>query len=163
MTALLAKARRQPYIVVGLVALILILAALFEAVRQAIVPVHPGFVWQVSSGGLLLIALSYQWVLLYVRWTRQTQSMRWAYQTHRWAGVACALFFVGHALPSGSIWMNTLSAIFFLTAMTGLMNREIVRYTKDWHYKLWFWTHIALSAAMVPLIAVHVWVALLYE
>lgn len=163
MTALIATARRQPYLVVGLIALILILAALFESIRAAVVPVNPGFTWQVSTGTLLVCALAYQWYLLYARWTRRNNHLRWAYLTHRWVGVACALLFVAHALPSASIWMNVLSATFFLTAMTGLMNREIVRYTEQWQYKLWFWSHIALSASMVPLIGVHVWVALLYE
>lgn len=163
MTALIATARRQPYLVVGLVVLIVLLAALIEGVRKVVVPAEPGFWWQVGSGTTLTAALAYQWLLLYLRMTRQTRHLRRMYQTHRWVGVACAISFIAHAAPSGSIWMNMLSGLFFLTALTGLMNREIVRYTKDWHYKLWFWSHVSISAAMVPMIALHIWVALAYE
>lgn len=163
MTALIATARRQPYLIVGLVALILVLAAIFEGVRQAIVPARPGFWWQVGTGSLLTATLTYQWTLLYLRVTQQSRRLRRIYATHRWVGVACALSFILHAAPSGSVWMNVLSTLFFLTALTGLMNREIVRYKQDWHYKLWFLSHVSISAAMVPMIAVHIWIALAYE
>ena len=71
--------------------------------------------------------------------------------------------FALHAVRMGHTWMTLLSVVFFLIALTGVLNREVLRYRQNWIYLVWLSAHIGLSAMMVPLVALHVWVALAYQ
>ena len=44
-----------------------------------------------------------------------------------------------------------------------MLNREVLGYRSNLLYLIWLALHIGLSAAMVPLITVHIWVALAYQ
>ena len=73
------------------------------------------------------------------------------------------VLFALHAVRFGYGWTHILSVVFLLCAASGLMNREVVRYRSQATYNFWFWCHIALASALLPLIAVHIWVALAYQ
>ncbi len=126
-----------------------------------LLPGESHFLWQVITGFLLAALLVYQWVLLYVRVFGG--NVRRFYQAHRWVGVICTILFALHAFSFGYGWTNTLAIVFCLSAVTGLLNREIFSYRSVWMYKLWYWSHITLSINLIPLVAVHIWVALAYE
>ena len=74
---------------------------------------------------------------------------------------------LGVATPTlaslGYFWMTALSLCFFLLALTGVLTRQVLGFRQNWLYLLWLTVHIGLAAAMIPLIAVHVWVALAFE
>ncbi len=161
MTELLELVRARPYIVLGVLGVILILVLLDSGVIVNTVPPDRLFAWQVVTGLLLTMLLLYQWVLLLLRVFGG--NVRSHYKAHRWVGVVCTVFFALHALSFGYGWTNTLAIVFCLSAVTGLLNREVITYRKPWKYKLWYWSHVTLSVNLVPLIAVHVWVALVYE
>ncbi|WP_294222314.1 hypothetical protein [uncultured Shimia sp.] len=122
-----------------------------------------GFVQQVVTGALLLSLLSYQWVLFFKRVTKDNRNARQVVVRHRWVGTAATLLFALHAVRFGHVWMSTLSAVVFLVALTGVLNREVLRYRSHTIYLVWLLAHIGLSAALVPLVAVHIWVALAYQ
>lgn len=122
-----------------------------------------GFDWQVVTGALLVACLIYQWTLFVKRVTRDNHNIRQHQKLHRWIGVLATLLFALHALRFGHVWMTGLSAVFFLTALTGIFNREVLQYRQNWIYLVWLMCHIGLSAMLMPLIAVHVWVALAYQ
>ncbi len=161
MTELLAIAKRRPYIIYGFISLVFILLMLSTGVVINSVPSQQLFLWQVVTGTLLLLTLMYQWVLLFLRLFNKQSPAH--YKAHRWLGVACATLFALHAVSFGYGWTNTLAVVFILSALTGLLNREIVGYRKPVLYKLWYWSHVTLSVNLAPLTAVHIWVALVYE
>jgi hypothetical protein len=115
----------------------------------------------VVTGISLLSALGFQWYLLRKRWLKTMT--RFDLVMHRWIGVLATFFFALHAARVGHSWMIVLTIVFVLTALTGLMNKEVMKYPQRWMYLLWLGLHISLSTIMLPMIAVHVWVALAYQ
>ena len=163
MNTIILKAKKLPYLVFALIAIILALAALLEQLQGFLKPNIPKFLWQVVTGAGLITAVSYQWYLLYLRQIQQTKQMRFHYLSHRWVGVSATVLFATHAISAGHMWTTALAVVFILVAITGILNREIIPYPKQWMYLAWFWVHITLSFIMLPLIVVNIWVALLYQ
>lgn len=164
MTALLLRTARRPYAILGLLGLALAIAALAADMRSAVDWLLPGrFAWQVVTGLILALAMGYQWLLLVARLSGRAAMVQRRYRWHRWIGAAMTVLFVLHAVRFGYGWTSTLATVFLLTALTGLLNREVIPYRSRWHYMLWFGAHVALSAFLVPLTALHIWVALAFE
>ena len=163
MNAVIATMRKSPYVLVGTFGLILALSARLNQLRGVLVPADPDFIWQIVTGAPLAAAMGYQWVLFIQRMTGFSANPRLHYVAHRWVGVFATLLFALHGVRFGYYWMTALAVVFFLTALSGLFNREVVRYSKPWIFQTWLVLHIAFSSVMVPLIVVHVWVALAYQ
>lgn len=118
------------------------------------------FAWQPVTGVGLLSTMIYQWYLLRKRWIGDMT--RRDVVIHRWAGVVAVILFSLHAARLGHTWMMAITVLFILIGITGILNKEVMRYKTRGAYLMWFSIHIGLSVAIAPLIAVHVWVALSY-
>lgn len=162
MSALILRLRRRPYVLIGLLGLSLIVALFAAGTAFQPVPWGGSLPWQIWTGAALLTAIAYQWVLLFTRDGTAARHRR-HYTAHRWVGVVTTLLFAVHAVRFGHGWTTALALTFIAVAATGLLNREVIPYRARWIYNLWLWVHIALASALVPLIAVHVWVALSYQ
>lgn len=155
--------QRVPYASWILLALLMGLIAISREWQTAYFEPSLRFNLRVTTGTCLLICLCFQWVLLVGRVTRKNVNTRKVLITHRWVGVATTYLFALHAVRFGYVWMTSLSAVLFLVALTGVLNRDVLRFRKNWIYLLWLACHIGLSAALMPLVAVHIWVALAYQ
>lgn len=154
-------ARKRPYLLFGCSGIALIVVFLQMGVMIKTMPENVQFIWQVLTGLTLTILVLYQCILLIVRILGKNATAH--YRAHRWVGVLSTVVFALHALSVGYGWTMTLVIVFILGAITGMLNREVVNYLKPWKYKLWYWSHVTLSINLLPLIAVHIWVALVYE
>lgn len=163
MTEVLLRLRRRPYVFLGLMGLGITLAVLTLGGAMQSVGLTGSLTWQVTTGALLLTGMIYQWLLLFAREEGDAAKVRRHYAAHRWVGVAMTLLFAAHAVRFGHAWTSAVAWTFLAVAATGLLNREVIRYRSRWLYLLWLWVHIALAAALVPLIAFHVWIALTYQ
>lgn len=163
MRVLKATLRRTPYVPLILFAVVFAAVLLSAELKSALASPLTGFVQQVVTGTLLLGLLGYQWVLFFKRVTKDSRNAWTVLVRHRWVGAAATLLFALHAVRFGHVWMSALSAVVFLIALTGVMNREVLRYRSNAIYLIWLVTHIGLSAALVPMVAVHIWVALAYQ
>lgn len=159
MTALVLKIRKVRYLGWGIVAVVLALLAM------ALGPdlIARSFPWQVVTGTALLVCMLYQWMIFIQRFTQTTTNARQHYLAHRWVGVAATLLFAAHAVRPGEMWMTAVAILFIALAVTGLLNREVVKYKKQWMYFAWLGLHMMLSAMLLPLVAVHIWAALAYQ
>ncbi|MBT0958489.1 hypothetical protein IV417_13950 [Alphaproteobacteria bacterium KMM 3653] len=163
MTALIRRARRHPYFWLGIGALFLVSLSLFAGLRGFAMRRIDGFTWQVSTGLLLFVVLAYQWVLLAVRQMGLQSRMRMHFVAHRWMGIVTIVCFLLHAQRAGYGWTLALTLVFFFTGLSGLFSKEIVGYKRRWTYLLWLWCHICLAFSLVPMIAVHIWIALTFQ
>lgn len=163
MRVLMATARRAPYAVLILMALSLAVLVIAQDLQSGALVALSAFEFQVVTGALLVTGLCYQWVLFFKRVLRDTRNARAVTVNHRWVGVGMTYLFALHAVRLGHTWMTVLSAVFFLIAMTGVLNREVLRYRQNWIFLTWLALHIGLSAMLVPLVALHIWVALAYQ
>jgi hypothetical protein len=163
MSAVFRQIRTRPYALAALAALTAALVVLGAGLAPGIRLGAWGLAWQVVTGGALLGAVAWQWMLLIARMTGPAETVLRHYARHRLVGAATAALFAAHAVRFGYGWTSALSLTFLLLAASGLLNREIMRYRAKWTYNLWLFLHVALSAALLPLALVHVWVALAYE
>ena len=162
MQSFMIRIRRTPYAPFIFLALLLI-ALTFLDFSADWFSLRGTLTWQVVSGSLLLTLLIFQWVLFFKRGFPGLTLSSQDVSQHRWVGVAVTYVFALHAVRLGHAWMTGLSVLFFLLALTGVLNRQVIGYRQNWLYLLWLVAHIGISAAMVPLIGVHIWVALAYE
>lgn len=161
MSTFILAAQKSPYLIIGLIGAVLVFLFHKLDVLVRTVPDRELFLWQVISGVLLTATIVYQWYLLLARICGfKTQSH---YQAHRWVGAISTALFALHAVSFGYAWTNALAIIFCLSAITGFLNKEIIGYKSKWAYHLWYWMHVTLSVNLLPLIAVHIWVALAFE
>ena len=149
-----------PYAFFGFLGLCIVSAALILGLQGRWVPEDISFLWQVVTGVGLVAAMTFQWVLFYNRWTGQTRSQDLI--QHRWVGVTTVVLFGLHAARIGHTWMLGLTILFLLIGVTGILNKQIMRYQTRGAYLTWLALHIGLSVAIIPVIAVHIWVALVY-
>ena len=164
MIALLMALDRQPYLRIALICLAVLILALALGLQSQWVPQDWKFMWQVVTGTMLTGAISYQWFLLLSRIRGDAAALtRARYTNHRWVGSISFLLFALHAISIGHMLTNVLALLFLACAITGILNREIMRYRKEWTYRLWYSLHLAFSTLMVPLILAHIWIALAYE
>lgn len=163
MTEVLLRLRRRPYVILGLLTLALAVAALTAGTAFRPWLTGGALTWQMVSGTLLLTGMTYQWMLLRARGRGRPAEVRRHYAAHRWVGVGLTLVFALHAVRFGHAWTSALALTFMAVAATGLLNREVIPYRSRWLYRAWLWLHIALSSALVPLVALHIWVALTYQ
>jgi len=154
---------RARYLPLGIVMAGLAVVALGVALHEQLVPTAWQFTWLVITGSALFVALLYQWVLLIKRIRNDSVHLQRHYQAHRWVGIASIGLFGLHAFGFGYFWTNALAITFCLTALTGMLNREVVRYRTPRAYLVWFGLHLTLSAVMIPLIIGHIWAALVFE
>ncbi|MCJ7873832.1 hypothetical protein Q4577_13870 [Marinovum sp. 2_MG-2023] len=162
MIVVLTRLRQRPYAMLGLFGL-----ALITTVFTAGVALRPAFdltlSWQIVTGALLVTGMAYQWMLLVARQTGKAAEVRRHYAAHRWVGVGMTLLFAVHAVRFGHAWTSVLAMCFIAVAATGLLNREVIPYRSKLLYNVWLWLHIALSSALIPLTALHIWIALTYQ
>lgn len=151
---------RTPYAAFGAAGIIMAAFALAVGWQQLFLPSKLQFAWQSVTGTLLLMTMTFQWYLFRRRWIGQMT--RRDLVIHRWAGVFAVILFGLHAARFGHTWMLSITILFLLIGVTGILNKEVMRYKTRGAYLAWFAIHIGLSVAIVPLIAVHVWVALSY-
>ena len=164
MTEIILRLRRQPYLGLALASLTLMALALLIGLQQSAIPDTWRFWWQVVTGTLLTGVIGYQWMLLYYRLSgANAATQRKYYTNHRWVGSVSFLLFAFHAISIGHMLTNLLALLFLACGITGILNREIIRYRANWAYNLWFALHLAFSALLAPLILAHIWIALLYE
>lgn len=163
MTELILRARQQPYFPLWAAGLACAVGLVIFGLRQWATQDTLGFAWNAVLGLLLLVAILFQYALLFVRHMRLNKHIRRQYTLHRWVGCATLFLYALHAVRFGHAWTLVLSATFLLLAVSGIFHKEVVRYKSKRTYFAWLGLHIVLSIALLPLIAVHVWVALMYE
>ncbi|MCH2077066.1 MAG: hypothetical protein MK180_09300 [Rhodobacteraceae bacterium] len=159
MTWLVLKIGKVRYLASGSAAVFLALMAMDIGPES----IARSFTWQVMTGTGLLVCMLYQWMIFIQRFTQTTTNARQHYLAHRWVGVGATVLFAVHAVRPGEVWMTALSMIFIAVAVTGLLNREVVKYKKQSMYMAWLAVHMCLSAMLIPFVTVHIWAALAYQ
>ncbi|TCL09294.1 hypothetical protein BXY66_1339 [Shimia isoporae] len=163
MRLIVNTARRAPYAFLILMALSLAAVVISREWQTNVLSALGGFEFQVVTGALLVTGYGYQWLLFFKRVTRDSSRAREVLKSHRWVGVGMTYVFALHAVRFGHVWMTTLSVVFFLVAFTAVLNRDVLRYRQNWIYLIWLALHIGFSAMLVPLIGLHIWVALAFQ
>ena len=160
MMASVLRMTKTRYALIGVFCVAFAAVSIATSFQNNFVPADIHFIWQCVSGSAVLFALCYQWYLMRKRWIGQMT--RNDIVLHRWMGVTAVFLFALHAPRIGHTWMAAITIIFVLIALTGIFNKEVLRFKTRRAYLIWLALHIGLSVAIAPLIAVHIWVALSY-
>lgn len=151
---------RTRYAWVGVFLVTFVAISVASNFQSLMVPKDIRFLWQCISGSTLLGAMCFQWYLMRKRWLRRMSARDLV--LHRWMGVTAVFLFALHAPRLGHTWMLAITVIFISIALTGIFNKDILRFRSRTSYFIWLALHIGLSLAIAPLIVVHIWVALTY-
>lgn len=151
---------KTPYAYAGLFAVALSAFSLLIRLQDSVIPAASYFVWQTVTGTILISVIGFQWVLMGRRWAGQMA--RKDVVSHRWSGVFATLVFALHATRIGHTWMTIVTVVFFLVAITGILNKEVLKFKNRATYLVWLALHVLLSVALVPLAMVHIWIALVF-
>ena len=119
--------------------------------------------WQILTGSVLLGLYIFQWRVFLDRWMGRGGRSEAHVVTHRWVGAAMLLLFAVHALKLGYGLSLVLAVVFLANGLVGLMSRREIPLRGPNQVLVWTFVHVALSASLLPLIALHVWVALSFE
>jgi len=161
MSGITQRIKNNKYVMLGLSTIFLAQISLVFQAQSFLLPTEYSFVWLCLTGLFLLLTLAFQWYLFRKRWIGKLT--RFDLDLHRWIGIVATLLFALHAARFGHSWMTALTIVFILTVLTGIFNKEIMRFSQRWMYLVWLALHISLSFILVPLIAVHIWIALAYQ
>lgn len=157
MRAAIRQVMATPYALTGLFFVVLTLISVTLRLQERVISPDFAFEWQILTGLILMSVIAYQWWLLRRRWLGKMT--RKDLVLHRWMGVVATLLFIFHATRLGHTWMAFLTCVFLLVAVTGALNKEVLRYKRRGTYLVWLGVHISMSATLIPLILVHVWIA----
>jgi predicted ferric reductase len=119
--------------------------------------------WRYGSGAVLLALFAYQWMLFFARRSDDIALIRKRYRLHKYVGVAMLFLFVAHAGTLGYGVMTAIGAGLVVIAATGLLNAEVLFLSPDALRRARLFIHFAVSAALVPLVILHIWTALAYK
>ncbi len=92
-----------------------------------------------------------------------TVPQRWVIRAHKLLGALGPLFLIVHADNVGYGYLSALSGVFLGSMALGLFNHETLGIKGRLPAFLWMIAHVALSVALLALVAVHVFYALSYE
>lgn len=129
----------------------------------AIVGATRGLGWQIATGSVLVVGMGFQWLLSLARVLADASAAARLLRWHKWVGIGMLCAFILHAPRIGYLWTSALAAVFLGCAVLGALNRETVRRMGRAAFLVWYGAHVALAAAMVPLVLTHIWIALIYE
>ena len=163
MTEMAIRIKRNPYFALGFGAVLLACAAQLLNLNTSLTSLLPRLEWQMVTGIALVAILAFQWSLFVHKQTKNIQAIPRNRTLHKYAGIGFIVIFALHADSVGYAWMMLLSAILAGLIFTGLFNREIVVFRKQWTYKTWLWLHVALAAMLTPFVVMHAVVALIFE
>ncbi len=119
--------------------------------------------WRYLTGIVLVALFAWQWTLFFARRSRDTALIRTRYKLHKYIGVALLFLFVLHAgtIGTGITAMIALGVV--LIALTGLFSAEVLFLSPEQLRRARLFLHYAISAALIPLILLHIWTALAYK
>lgn len=158
------RPEQKPYFRIGLAILLLATLSFLSDARLLLQgPIAEWFTWQILSGFTLSLLLAFQFALLFARLFGTAEQVRRHYHWHRYLGIALTVLFALHAVRFGYAWTSALSLLFFASALSGLMNRETMRYRNKALYLFWYGIHVAVSTILVPVAVLHIWVALAFK
>lgn len=157
------RAVQKPYFACGIIGLMLVWLGQMLSINRALTQIMPPPGWQIATGLLLLATVIFQWALFYHRLKKNTARVRRHYQLHKYSGLFAVLLFALHAARVGYGWTLGLFIVFVAVVLTGLLNREIMRYRAPWLYRTWLWLHVSLSAVLISFAVIHAVVGVAYK
>jgi hypothetical protein len=121
------------------------------------------WIWQVTTGTLTLTVVLFQWVLMIARIANLNVSQIRQLGLHKWAGVAFVALLLLHVESAGFRWTAALFWQSVLVIGIGIMNRETTGFRNPLHHRIWTAFHITTAGLLMPMIALHIWIALAFK
>lgn len=116
------------------------------------------------SGLLLALFIAFQWMLSLVRTVKKWRKHNILMQNiHKWLGAVSPLFFYIHSVNLGYGYLFMLSCVFFLNALLGYINLDVIKNNGDALFKGWMISHVALSLIITILMLFHITMVFYYK
>ena len=117
------------------------------------------------SGLALFLLILHQWLLPIYRviYDMEGEALEKKTNTHNWLGAISPLVFFLHSAKPNYGLLLILSILFFLNLLFGLLNDNISRFKHFDYYGLGIALHILLSATILILSFLHIWIVFFFN
>ena len=119
--------------------------------------------WSIFTGSIIGLCFLWQWRLHFKKVVTGSTQVNIELVRHKWVGAfMIALLFI-HATSMGFAIQKLLSYGMLVIVMSGIFHTQFLRSRLKLGEKTWKLLHVGLSAFILPLIALHAWIALAYK
>ncbi len=158
-----AKMGRRTYFPLGL---FLLLVSFVLLATGSDIPglsgLRSGENYSLITGGLMASYLLAQLAVPLLR-ADGAKPRRWMIRWHKLLGAAGPAFLIAHSNTMGYGYLAALSGVFLGSMVLGLCNHETLGLKGKLPAFAWMIGHVALSVALLALVAVHVYTAFAYK
>lgn len=118
--------------------------------------------FKIVTGSLLAGYIAVQWLLSVTRAIGAMRVAKVLYRVHRATGVLAPVALLAHSTAAGHGIVTLLLGLFLFDCALGYANPLLPRQRPRVH-AVWLTVHVLVSAALVVLLLIHVWIALTYR
>lgn len=116
------------------------------------------------SGLVLAFFIIFQWLLTFSRVVKRFRKYSLKItEIHKWIGAISPLLFYIHSMDVGYGYLLLLSYVFLTNTLLGNINLDFIKSRKEWIFKSWMISHVALSIVIVVMMIFHVGVVFYYK
>ena len=117
--------------------------------------------WSGLAVGLLILT---QWLLTFSRIIPKFRvKSGMINDIHKWIGVFSPLFLYFHSTRFGFGYLALFSYLFLVNVLLGTINLDVIKSSKDWIFKGWMITHVAISMCITFILFFHIGVVFYYK
>ncbi len=119
--------------------------------------------YRITTGGILIAFIGYQWYLPYLRLTRKPAHA--ATQLHSYTGVLAPVLLYLHSVSLGFAYTFVLSFLFLLNTMVGAVDKTLIwnLQRRQRYQRIWLMVHVPASCLITVLALIHLVYALAYK
>lgn len=116
------------------------------------------------SGLVMALFILIQWFLTFSRIIPKFQSKAATINNiHKWIGVLSPILLYLHSTRFGFGYLALFCYLFLVNVLLGTMNLDMIKSTKDWIFKGWMITHVAISMCITVLLFFHMGTVFYYK
>ena len=117
--------------------------------------------WSGLAVGLLILM---QWLLTFSRVIPKFRATSGIINNiHKWIGVFSPVFLYMHSTRFGFGYVSLFSYLFLANIVLGTINLDVIKTNKDWIFKGWMITHVAISMCITFLLFFHIGVVFYFK
>jgi len=116
------------------------------------------------SGFVLGLFILFQWLLTFSRiiprFKRKSNQIN---NIHKWIGSLSPILLYVHSTKFGFGYLLIFSYLFLGNMILGTFNLDVIKSTKEWLFKGWMITHVALSMIITFVLFFHIGMVFYYK
>ena len=116
------------------------------------------------SGLAIGLLIASQWLLTFSRIIPKFRKKSGIINDiHKWIGVLSPIFLYIHSTRLGLGYLALFSYLFLANVLLGTVNLDVIKSQKNWIFKSWMISHVAISMCITFLLFFHIGIVFYYK